>query len=124
MPIHYKPPARAGGVTLDGGAIPGALVIAKEEGKLGAFMLGAAGQLLSVDDAGALTWITLAPGTGDAIPIATAALVGLVRSSALPDTITVNGETGVMTVNAVSVGKLRVDTGDEWILHAGTAQRR
>ncbi len=124
MPIHYKPPVPVGGATLDGDAVPGALVVAKEGGKLGAFTVGAAGQLLSVDDAGALTWITMAPGTGEAIPIATAALVGLVRSSGTTDTIAVDGETGVMSLNAVSVAKLRTPVGDEWILHAGTAQRR
>lgn len=90
-------------------------------GKIGSFGVGDPGQVLSVNHAGALAWITPTPGTLDEIPIA-GALLGLVRSSSedRPDSVAVN-ETGHMTVSNLNVAKLYVVEGDEWILQAGAA---
>ena len=55
------------------------------------------------------------------LPFATADMPGVVVSSEENNHITVNAETGKMTVNNISVGKLYVPDGEEFILNGGSS---
>lgn len=103
--------------------VPGALVVARSDNTVGSLAKGQPGQVLSTDEDGALVWVSVAPGTVGEIPVATGALLGLVRSSepTLPDSVAVNAD-GKMTVNSLNVNKLYVAQQDEWVLNAGGAE--
>ena len=58
---------------------------------------------------------------GFTLEIATASRLGGVKSSTNPDTIAVNAETGIMTLNQVSTSLLYVPTGDTLVLYGGNA---
>lgn len=58
---------------------------------------------------------------GFTLEIATSARLGGVKSSTDPDTIAVNPETGIMTLNQVSTSLLYVPNGDTLILYGGNA---
>lgn len=58
---------------------------------------------------------------GFTLEIATASRLGGVKSSTDPDTIAVNAETGIMTLNQVSTSLLYVPTGDTLVLYGGNA---
>lgn len=55
------------------------------------------------------------------LPVATTARLGGVKASTSPDTINVDAETGIMTLNQVSTSLLYVPTGDTLILYGGNA---
>lgn len=55
------------------------------------------------------------------LQIATEAILGGVRSSSAADNISVNPQTGFMTLNQVSTTKLYVPTGDTFIIYGGSA---
>lgn len=64
--------------------------------------------------------------TGDSgqayqLQIATEAILGGVRSSNAADSVSVNPQTGFMTLNYVSTSKLYVPTGDTFIIYGGSA---
>ena len=58
---------------------------------------------------------------GFTLEMATASRLGGVKSSTNPDTIAVNAETGIMTLNQVSTSLLYVPTGDTLVLYGGNA---
>lgn len=58
---------------------------------------------------------------GFTLEIATASRLGGVKSSTNPDTIAVNAETGIMTLNQVSTSLLYVPIGDTLVLYGGNA---
>jgi hypothetical protein len=58
---------------------------------------------------------------GFTLEIATASRLGGVKSSTEPNTIAVNSETGIMTLNQVSTSLLYVPSGDTLILYGGNA---
>jgi hypothetical protein len=58
---------------------------------------------------------------GFTLEVATTARLGGVKASTAPDTINVDVETGVMTLNQVSTSLLYVPTGDSLILYGGSA---
>ena len=58
---------------------------------------------------------------GFTLQIATSARLGGVKASSDPDTINVNSETGIMTLNQVSTSLLYVPTGDTLVLYGGSA---
>ena len=58
---------------------------------------------------------------GYTLPIATSIRLGGVKSSTDPNTIAVNENTGIMTLNDVSTSLLYVPTGDTLILNGGSA---
>lgn len=93
MPLHYEPGGGSGNGVMAGGAlVSGALIVGKGNGIIGSLANGQQGQVLSIDEHGALVWMNVVPGTIGEIPVATGALLGLVRSSdpSLPDSIAVN----------------------------------
>lgn len=55
------------------------------------------------------------------LQIATEAILGGVRSSSAADNISVNPQTGFMTLNQVSTTKLYVPSGDTFIIYGGSA---
>ena len=55
------------------------------------------------------------------LEVATDARLGGVRSSSAADNISVNPQTGFMTLNQVSTTKLYVPTGDTFIIYGGSA---
>ena len=122
MPLQYNPGSLTEGVMAGGALVPGALIIGYPNGTIGSLVSGQAGQLLSIDEQGTLAWVTVVPGDTGQIPIATGALLGLVRASdpSLPDSVAVTAA-GHMTVNNLNVSKLYVAPGDEWVLEGGSA---
>lgn len=58
---------------------------------------------------------------GFTLEIATSSRLGGVKSSTDPNTIAVNSETGIMTLNQVSTSLLYVPNGDTLILYGGNA---
>ena len=58
---------------------------------------------------------------GFTLEIATTSRLGGVKASTAADTINVNSETGIMTLNQVSTSLLYVPTGDSLILYGGSA---
>ena len=58
---------------------------------------------------------------GFTLQVATSARLGGVKASSDPDTINVNSETGIMTLNQVSTSLLYVPTGDTLVLYGGSA---
>ena len=58
---------------------------------------------------------------GFTLEIATSARLGGVKSSALADHVSVDENTGFMTINDVSTSKLYVPTGDTLVIYGGTA---
>ena len=54
-------------------------------------------------------------------PIASNDTAGLVKGSDTNNSVSVDAETGEMTVNSLSVHKLYVDEGDEFVLYGGTS---
>jgi hypothetical protein len=58
---------------------------------------------------------------GFTLEIATTSHLGGVKASTAADTINVNSETGIMTLNQVSTSLLYVPTGDSLILYGGSA---
>lgn len=56
------------------------------------------------------------------IPIATGALLGLVKSSEEPDKIFV-GQDGTMNVNSININKLYIGTGDTFTLECGSSNQ-
>lgn len=58
---------------------------------------------------------------GFTLQIATTTRLGGVKASTSPDTIDVDAETGIMTLNQVSTSLLYVPTGDTLVLYGGNA---